>query len=145
MNETYRHSVSVAGIIENRNREVLVIRRRDNDDWYPPGGIVEAHETFEEALIREIKEEMNVLIRPVRLTGVYKNMSLGIVALVFLCRYISGDPTPTLEAREVCWIAAGEIPGIMREAFAIRVSDALQAGTTNPVVRIHDGTHLISR
>lgn len=34
--------------------------------WYPPGGHVEAGETEEKALMRELKEELDLEIRPVR-------------------------------------------------------------------------------
>ena len=46
MTETPVHSVSVAGIVVNGEGKVLVIRRRDNGHWEPPGGVLEMSETF---------------------------------------------------------------------------------------------------
>ena len=90
MSEPARHSVSVAAVVPDDQGRVLVIRRRDNGAWQLPGGVLELHETIEDGLRREVEEETGVKVEPVRLTGVYKNMKLGVVALVFLARPVGG-------------------------------------------------------
>lgn len=40
------HSVSVAGAIVDDAGRALLIRRRDNGRWEPPGGVLEAGETI---------------------------------------------------------------------------------------------------
>ena len=102
MPNTPQHSVSVAGVVVNDDGEVLVIRRRDNGHWEPPGGVLELGETFEEGVRREVLEETGVLVRVDRLTGVYKNMKRGVVALVFRCTpKPAAPPSPTKLARFV--------------------------------------------
>src|SRR3954452_24404889 len=88
-------SVSVAGVVVDEAGRVLVIQRRDNGRWEPPGGILERNETFEEGVAREVAEETGVQVEVDRLTGVYKNMSQGIVALVYRCKPLDGTPRPT--------------------------------------------------
>jgi 8-oxo-dGTP diphosphatase len=136
-----RHSVSVAAAVVRDDGRVLVIRRRDNGRWEPPGGILELDETIEDGLVREVEEETGLDVKIDRLTGVYKNMTHGIVALVFRCHLVSGTPRPTVEARESAWLTPGEVRDRMSEAFAIRVTDALREG--GPLVRAHDGTSLL--
>ncbi|MER6942969.1 DNA mismatch repair protein MutT [Nonomuraea sp. NPDC000554] len=75
-------------------------------------------------------------------TGVYKNMTRGIVALVFRCKVIGGDLTETTETRSFRWAAADEVRALATEAFAVRVLDAMQ-GDHTPAIRHHDGTHLL--
>src|SRR6516164_5752775 len=87
--EAARHSVSVAGVVIDENGRTLVIQRRDNGHWEPPGGVLERDETITEGLLREVREETGLIVEPVALTGVYKNMSQGILALVFRCRAVS--------------------------------------------------------
>jgi 8-oxo-dGTP diphosphatase len=54
MSDTPKHSVSVAGIVVGERERVLLIRRRDNGRWEPPGGVLELGETFEEGVRREV-------------------------------------------------------------------------------------------
>ena len=90
--EATYHSVSVAGSVINENGRTLVSQRRDNGHWEPPGGILERNESIIEGLLREVREETGLIVEPVTLTGVYKNMRLGVVALVFRCRLVGQPP-----------------------------------------------------
>ena len=49
-------------------------------------------------------------VLPIGLSGVYKNMKKGIVALVFRCRVVSGHSGPTEEAAEVRLMASHSCP-----------------------------------
>jgi ADP-ribose pyrophosphatase YjhB (NUDIX family) len=134
-----KHSVSVAGIVIDDHDRVLVIRRADNDHWEPPGGVLELDESFEDGVRREVAEETGVTIAVESLSGVYKNLARGIVALVFRCTPLNGSWGPTAEAREVRWMTCDEIRHHMDPAFAIRALDAFEPGTQ---FRAHDGVHL---
>jgi ADP-ribose pyrophosphatase YjhB (NUDIX family) len=136
--------VSVAAVIIDDEHRILAIRRRDNGHWEPPGGVLELDETIEEGLVREIREETGLTVTPERLTGVYKNMRLGIVNLVFRCSVIDRATTGTdEEAAEIAWLTADEIEQRMDEAYAVRLLDALQS--THPAVRAHNGVTLRPR
>jgi len=137
-----RHSVSVSGVIPDDHGRVLLIRRRDNQHWEPPGGVLELNETIQDGLRREIREETGLDIEPDALTGVYKNMPRGIVALVFRCKITGGALATNDEATGFRWAAETEVPGLMDEAYAIRVLDALRE-TAAAAVRPHDGVHLL--
>lgn len=52
-----------AAIIENEKGEILLQSRADRDLWGLPGGCQEIGETFEETIIREVKEETNLLVK----------------------------------------------------------------------------------
>lgn len=136
-----RHSVSVAAAIIDDLQRVLVVRRRDNGKWEPPGGVLEQDEGIHAGLIREVKEETGLLIEPLDLSGVYKNMTQTIVALVFRCRVTEGAMRPTPEAAELCWMDAEAIQKRLDAAYSCRLLDAL--GTGPPAVRAHDGVNLI--
>jgi 8-oxo-dGTP diphosphatase len=139
-----RHSVSVAGVVIDEDGRTLVIQRRDNANWEPPGGILERDETITDGLVREVREETGLIVEPIALTGVYKNMSRGIVALVFRCRAIGGTLTENSEVTGFRWVRESEVTRIMSEAFAIRILDAYRHGT-EPSVRDHDGVRLVAR
>lgn len=136
-----RHSVSVAAAIVDDGQRVLVIRRRDNGKWEPPGGVLEVNETFHEGLIREVREETGLIVEPLALTGVYKNMCQTIVALVFRCKPVGGAVHPTHEVLETRWMTAQQIKIHMGRAYACRLLDATDDGP--PAVRVHDGVSLM--
>jgi 8-oxo-dGTP diphosphatase len=139
--DTPKHSVSVAGIVVRDDGKILAIQRRDNQHWEPPGGVLELNETFEQGVRREVLEETGVNVEVEHLTGVYKNMPRGIVALVFKCRPLDTATRCTDEATEVGWLAANEITFSMSEAYAVRVTDAL---LDRPQTRVHDGVALLA-
>jgi 8-oxo-dGTP diphosphatase len=140
MGSTPTHSVSVAGVVVRDDGRVLVVQRRDNGHWEPPGGVLELAETFDEGVRREVAEETGVQVEVERLTGVYKNLTRGIVALVFRCRPAAGEATATDESRRVAWFTPDEVRQHMAPAYAIRVLDALADGVA---ARAHDGVHMI--
>jgi 8-oxo-dGTP diphosphatase len=136
-----RHSVSVAAAIVNESGQLLAVRRRGNGHWEPPGGILELDETIQAGLVREVREETGLEVEPQALSGVYKNMRRGIVALVFRCRVIGGEPRPTREAEQVSWLSPDEVSNLMDEAYATRLLDALRPGPA--AIRAHDGLSLL--
>jgi 8-oxo-dGTP diphosphatase len=139
-----RHSVSVAAAIIDNSQRVLAVRRRDNGKWEPPGGVLEENETIHAGLVREVMEETGLKVQPTVLTGVYKNMSRAIVALVFECQILEGVPRPTSETTEVRWMSAEQLRAHMDSAYAYRLLDAL-GEKSEPAVRMHDGVNLIEK
>ncbi|MGW8527592.1 NUDIX hydrolase [Nocardiopsis sp. NPDC055824] len=136
------HSVSVAGAVIREDGRMLVIKRRDNGNWEPPGGVLELNETPQEGVAREVLEETGIHVEVEQLTGVYKNMVRGIVALVFRCRPSSGTEIPTSESTAVEWVSPYQASERMSEAYAVRLLDALEINA--PHVRSHDGARIIS-
>ena len=141
--EDKSHSVSVAGVAIDDDGHALLVQRRDNSHWEPPGGVLERDETIAEGLRREVREETGLTVEPLALTGVYKNMSRGIVALVFKCRFVGGSLSENPEVTGFRWAKRSEVPALMYEAFAVRVLDAYEAGSA-PAIREYDGVSLVS-
>lgn len=141
MAATPKHSVSVAGIVVRDDGRVLVIKRDDNGHWEAPGGVLELDESFEAGVRREVLEETGLSVTVERLTGVYKNLTHGIVALVYRCRPDDGEPHATEEAREIRWMTTEEVQSAMVPAFGVRVLDAFEE---LPQSRAHDGVDVIS-
>jgi 8-oxo-dGTP diphosphatase len=140
--EPARHSVSVAGVIIDDHGRALLVQRRDNHRWEPPGGVLELGESIDEGLRREVREETGLDVEPVTLTGVYKNMKLGIIALVFRCKVTGGRPCVSNETEAFRWASEADISELTSEAYAIRVFDALRDHAPAGI-RQHDGTYLL--
>ncbi|MBO0877407.1 MAG: UTRA domain-containing protein [Pseudonocardia sp.] len=136
-----RHSVSVTGVVVRPDGRVLAIKREDDGRWVPPGGVLELAETPEQGVVREVFEETGIRVEPERLIGVYKNMELGVLSMVFRCRPVGGTERASDESDAVAWLTEAEAVEWMPQARAIRVSDALR--DDGPFVRVHDGTTVI--
>ena len=136
-----KHSVSVSAVILDDRGRTLAIRRYDNGEWEPPGGVLELSESVTAGLTREVEEETGLLVEPEALTGVYKNIERGIIALVFRCRILGGAARPSAETPELVWLSLAEVNERMSEAYAVRVHDAVSA--SEPFVRLHDGRRIL--
>ena len=139
--ESALHSVSVTGVVIRADGRVLMTQRADDGRWVPPGGILELHETPQQGVVREVREETGIDIRPEQLTGVYKNMLLGVVSLAFRCTPLTDHPHTSTEVQAVAWLTTQEAIAAAPQARAIRIRDALRPD--GPFVRAHDGTSLL--
>ncbi|WP_034268282.1 NUDIX hydrolase [Actinospica robiniae] len=138
-----KHSVSVAAAVIDGTGRALAVQRRDNGTWEPPGGVLELGESIPEGLAREVLEETGLTIEAESVSGVYKNMKHGIVAIVFRCHVTGGKLRASDETTAFAWLEPNEIKQRMNEVFAVRVLDAYEAD--GPKVRSHDGVNLLPR
>ena len=58
-------------ILDDTHRKILLTRRTDNGRWCLPGGAMDPGESLEECCIREVWEETGLVVRVVRLIGIY--------------------------------------------------------------------------
>lgn len=118
------YRVSVCAIIFAGNR-VLLAHRRDIDWWNLPGGGMEAGETVEQAIRREVLEETGLEVEVERLVGVYSKPQKNEVVLAMRCRVTSGRPQATEEMSECRYFASGALPTNTLPKHRQRIEDAL--------------------
>lgn len=100
----------VGAIIENDQKEILcALRSKDMSLpglWEFPGGKIEEGETLEEAIVREIKEELNCDIEFVSIfndnTHEYDNVIVNLITLK--CKLINGIPKSNEHAK-LLWLS----------------------------------------
>lgn len=99
----------VGAIIENDNKEILcALRSKDMSlgrFWEFPGGKIEPNETIEQAIVREIKEELDCTIEFIDVfydnTHEYDNVIVNLITLK--CKLISGTPKASEHAKLI-WL-----------------------------------------
>ncbi len=110
--------IDVSGAAIVREGLVLCARRAMTKQlggkWEFPGGKLERGETHEQALVREIHEELGCAIRVGREVCTTDNTyEFGTVRLVtFLCELEPGEEPHCLEHMELRWVAPVDMPSL---------------------------------
>ncbi|MCK4554633.1 NUDIX domain-containing protein, partial [Candidatus Parcubacteria bacterium] len=80
---------SVGAIIKNKEGKILMIDRAAFPyGWACPAGHVDENETPEQALVREIKEEVNLIIRHAATNGVHANENNNVNYKLLIHEYV---------------------------------------------------------
>jgi 8-oxo-dGTP diphosphatase len=117
--------IGVYALIFDDEGRILLGHRRDIDWWNLPGGGMEAGETVDEAVCREVREETGLEVKVERLVGVYSKPQKQEVVLTFLCRATGGTLQPTEETHENRYFLPGDLPGNTLPKHRQRVEDAM--------------------
>ena len=107
---------TIDAIIHNHKNQVLMVKRGNEpfkDHLSLPGGFVNLGEKVEDALKREVKEEVSLSVEPLEILGVYSDPNRDprghIMSVVFICLTLgdlngkAGD-----DAKEMHWISLNE-------------------------------------
>jgi 8-oxo-dGTP diphosphatase len=114
-----------------KNGKVLLIKRRREPfrwEWALPGGRIKIDETAEECVVREVREETGLFVRPIALTGVYsdpKRDPRGIIVAAYLCKIVKGKIKSGDDAEEAAWFSLKKLPKLCSDHGKI-LKDALK-------------------
>ena len=124
--KNFKIVVSIALI--NDFNEILLSKRPKNKHlggfWEFPGGKVETNEVPEHALIREIKEELNIDIKnnciaPLSFSE-FEYKEFHLLLLLYVCRKWLGEPK-SMENNELMWVK----PNMLRKYKMPPADDSL--------------------
>jgi 8-oxo-dGTP diphosphatase len=87
-------------IVINEHEEILLILHPQRG-WEMPQGRVEEGESFQQAAVREVKEETGVDIELIKFCGVFQNIDRGVCNLIFLGKPVGGELATSIESLEV--------------------------------------------
>lgn len=101
----------VAAVVEKDGKYLMAHRPVDKGgEWEFPGGKVEKGETFFEALIREIKEELSVPIKPIRILSSYpKDIRGQTYSIHFVAATLGSEEFVLTEHQSCQWLDLNEI------------------------------------
>jgi 8-oxo-dGTP diphosphatase len=127
------HKIIGVAVIWNDQKQVLIDRRLPKGDmpglWEFPGGKLEAGETIEDCIQREIKEELGIEIEVgkhlVTIDHTYSN--LRVTLTVHHCRHLAGIPQ-TIECEAVEWVDLEELDNFEFPAANQQIIKALRDG-----------------
>lgn len=104
----------VAAVIKDENGKILIAQRNSKKSqgglWEFPGGKIELNETKENAIIREIKEELDIDIQVENYLSenVFKYPENDINLIALECKMINGN-IKLLEHEDYKWVNNSEL------------------------------------
>lgn len=107
---------AAVALIVRRGRVLLVLRARQPyaGTWDLPGGFLEAGETAEQGLARELREELGVRARRIRPIATvpdrYGPGGFPVLALVYSVAAAPGPIRPDDDVAEARWFPRGRLP-----------------------------------
>jgi len=111
-------NIGTAGIIRKNKKILIAQRKKDSwmepDKWEFPGGKIEQNETYEDCLIREIREELGITISIDKLfmktthTYMKNNEEFPITLMVFLADWKEGD-IRNIDCQDSKWVDTKDI------------------------------------
>lgn len=124
----------VCGVISDESGRVLACRRALGRHlgglWEFPGGKVDAGESHEAALVRELGEELGIVVLVGEKFNEVVEWTDGEVSIrlrAFRCAILKGDPL-ALEHEEIRWCDAGALAGLDWAEADLPIVAALSAG-----------------
>jgi 8-oxo-dGTP diphosphatase len=97
---------NTARAVVHKDGKVLIMERWRRDKagellhYYSiPGGGIEPGETGEQAVVREMHEEMNIVVEPIRLIADYEQPD-GCHHFYYWCEFVSGEPQLRSDSEE---------------------------------------------
>jgi len=122
-----RFTVTVAAMLFDDNRRILLLEHvfRADRGWGVPGGFISKGEQPEQALRRELREEVSIEIDDVKLLFA---RSLGKLKQVeiYYCARVIGEPKPSsFEIEQARWFPVDDLPPELSEDQRNLVARAL--------------------
>lgn len=112
----YNSKPCVGALIIDGDRVLLVKRKQSpyKGYWDIPGGFLEAGEHPEEGVIREVKEETGLRVRPIEILGIFMD-KYGAEAddtlnIHYLAEVVGGEGRAGSDAAELRWFSKDSLP-----------------------------------
>jgi ADP-ribose pyrophosphatase YjhB (NUDIX family) len=118
--------IGVFAVIFDSAKRVLLCHRTDIDLWNLPSGALEQGETPWAAAVREVEEEVGLVVEIERLLGVYSRPDQNEVAFGFLCRVVEQTYKYSDEADDIQYFEIEKIPSNTNHEQVEALQDAIK-------------------
>ena len=132
--------LNCAGALIIRDGRILFQRRTDNGRWGLIGGLLEMNETYQQAALREIREETGLEVRLDHFLGIFHNHNMvwsngdaaHVISAMYTAEIVSGEPRIDEESFELRFFGKDEFPELFAEDH-IAALEAWRSGIRLPL------------
>ncbi len=123
-------AMGVAGAVYDAQGRILLVKHRYNPGWRLPGGGVDRGEPPQNAILRELAEEVGLCGGASEFFGLYVRKAGWATAVIALYRIRGAQVNfrPNLEIREICYADPGAPPEGCTPAARKRLKELAGAG-----------------
>lgn len=113
-------------IILNRDHQILLVKHTYQPHWYLPGGGVKSGESAQEALIRELKEEVGIIpAEEPQLFGIYFHTYMGVndYPIIFIVKNFTSVKAYSHEIEQMAWYDYDHLPEMVSPGTKRRLDE----------------------
>lgn len=118
--------IEISTLAVIREGKMLLVRKEGLGSFILPGGKIEKYESLEDAVRREVIEELGCEITQLKYAGVFQDQAAGKTIDVIVHLHtgeLASEPLPQAEIREIIWcsITSPQVPvapSLERQIFA---------------------------
>jgi len=127
-----RFAVTAGAVVTDGRGRVLLLKHRfrPGSGWGMPGGFIEKNEQPEDALRRELREEVGLEIEHARLLAVRAFKEPKQIEIVFSCQAAGDTDQLSFEIQRIAWFRPDELPPELPKDQAQLIKRALADGAT---------------
>jgi 8-oxo-dGTP diphosphatase len=114
-----RHAVGVHAVLRDAEGRVLMLRSAYSRQWQLPGGGMVYHESPEEAVHREVREETGLKLREARLAALFTGVEGRGLHLVYVAEAEPGSIRLSEEHTAWRYLPVAELRGLSRRCVEL--------------------------
>lgn len=134
---------SVTAIVQNRDGELLLIHKTDNNLWALPGGGHDIGERVIDTVAREVREETGIEVAVEEIVGLYTDPGHVMAyddgevrqqfSICFRAKPVGGALRTSSESKEVRWVSPTDLESLtIHPSMRLRIDHGLDTSRTAP-------------
>ncbi len=128
-----KFTVTVGAVIVDGSGQVLLLKHRfrPGSGWGIPGGFIEAGEQPEDALRRELREEVGLELENLKILKIRSFAKQNQIEIVFRSQAAGTAEPQSLEVKKACWFKPESLPEGLPSGQRLLIKEAFESWSKN--------------
>ena len=121
------NTIGSRAIVINPDGQILLVKHTYQPHWYLPGGGVKKGESAKAALLRELKEEVGLVVNleELILFGIYHHIYMGVndYPIIYVVKNYKMTSSSSGEIEEIAWFDYDDLPAMVSPGTKRRITE----------------------